>query len=378
MRGRIAILAVVLACSVSSGLYADVVHRRGSAPPVAGEVLASRIDDNGLYVRNGSGVMHFVPWDRIREVEVFSGSDSAERRRRIQMYMSNAEDLWRARSRVLRNDFALAEPLFERLYEQYRGKTHQTAMLVAEGLLRCRLGLGKNTASVTPALEVARMIRAGVSTDGFSTLSPIIDEETHLCPQLAAAWINSRALVRLERELAAYNAQEDEVVEAIARLYLRAVRQQLGTGLRGPGEGSGSTAGNRHPGRVLLSLIVECGGGDAATRAGARRRLEREIETLPAWAEPWARFAIGNSLISEQEFERRQQGMVQLIHVPAKFSRSHPYLAGLALAWVAEVQRADGDEEAAALLESELLRRFPNHPLLVSADPVKLPRIKDS
>ena len=47
---------------------------------------------------------------RIREVI------SADHERQVERYMETADALWRARSRVERNDVALAEPLFERLF----------------------------------------------------------------------------------------------------------------------------------------------------------------------------------------------------------------------------------------------------------------------
>ena len=74
------------------------------------------------------------------------------------------------------------------------------------------------------------------------------------------------------------------------------------------------------------------------------------------------------------ELPRRQRGLVNMLHLPARFGRTLPYLTGLALAWAAETARADGDDEAAAVLTAELDRRFPSHPAR-AADPVLPPAI---
>ncbi len=104
---------------------ADLVERRGSEPPVQGEITI--VDDAGVTVRSDLGASHFVPWDRVRRIDAEHRDPVPIRR------METAVRLWRARSRVERHDTTLAEPLLERLFEFYRGQTHETALVVAEG-----------------------------------------------------------------------------------------------------------------------------------------------------------------------------------------------------------------------------------------------------
>lgn len=328
--------AALLGASVAA---ADVVERRGTEPALEGTI--GRVDDAGVVLTTDLGATHLVPWDRVRSLEPADPKYSR--------LMGAAEDLWRARSRVERNDMTLAEPLLERLFEQYRGRTHETALVVAEGLLRCRLRRGDHVLAVIPALEVARLRRAGVTTDSYATLDPIFDSTYDLCTQLAPAWVPGRRLDSLAHDLDTYDAGDDAVVAAMAVLYRRAA-------LRGQ---SADAAGRLpdHAGVRLLATLVDAGSDDGERGRAAQRQLERELGGLPDWAEAWARFALGMALLGDPDDDTRHRGAVSLIHLPARFPRTQPYLAGLALARVAELVEADGDAEAAEILRNQLRER---------------------
>ena len=329
----------------------DVVERRGTEPALEGNITI--IDDAGVTIHSGLSDVRVIPWDRVRRVISEIDEPTLESR------MAVAVDLWRARSRVERNDTVLAEPLLERLFERYRGQTHETALVVAEGLLRCQLARADHARAVIPALEVGRLRRAKVTTVSYAALPVVIDVATSLCPQLAPAWLPTPLLGSLENRLAGYDAQGDEVVAALAGLYRLTVMQARG---RAPPKTRQIVLPD-HQGVELLQLLVECGAVAPGSRQTGRQRLGRAIPTLPPWAEAWGRFHIGLSLLRDSGIGQRQQGMVSLIHLPARFGRSQPYLAGLALAYVTDALRQSGDADAAAGLAVELQRSFPNHPV---------------
>jgi hypothetical protein len=349
MAGAVGGLVVAVAAA------ADVVERRGAAPGIEGEITA--IDDAGVTVRSPLGAMHLIAWDRVRRLETDFEDPTLARR------METAVDLWRARSRVERNDTMLAEPLLERLFERYRGQTHETALVVAEGLLRCRIARADHVLAVVPALEVARLRRAGVTTETYSALPPVFDSTHGLCTVLAPVWLPSPLLGSLAHDLASYEAGagegEDDVVSALARLYRQAVLEALERG----GGGPALEVTSDHPGVALLGLLNGCSDADPDRRRSAREKLTRMIPSLPGWAEAWARFCIGRSLVAEGAIANKQQGAVSLIHLPARFGRSQAFLAGLALAhasWALEQAGASGD---AADLLAELGKSYPRHPL---------------
>jgi hypothetical protein len=367
VRWSLRLVAAIVAVVPAAGARGDVVERRGTAPPVLGQVVG--VDDAGVSVRQ-DGRLELVPWDRVRAVAAARPDPTIDRR------LAVATELWRGRSRVERGDTALAEPLFERLFEQYRGQTHETALVVAEGLLRCRIARGANALAVVPALETARLRRAGVTTISFAGLPDALDADTALSPHLAPAWASSRALGKLERTLTSYDARGDEVVEALARGYLRAVRQHLsGTAPSGAADPDG---GPDHPGVRLLERLVSCQVADGREREAARRRLEADLaEDGDGWWRGWAHFALGASLLRESGVGRRQRGMVHLVHLPARYEPRLPYLTGLALAWLAEASRVSGDEEVADAMQAELDRRLPAHPVRGLDHPVRIPTSED-
>jgi hypothetical protein len=77
---------------------------------------------------------------------------------------------------------------------------------------------------------------------------------------------------------------------------------------------------------------------------------------MPDWAEAWARYQVGVALLAEDALDAKQEGAVSLVHLPARFGRSQPFLAGLALNRIAQFLEQTGDTGAAAGLRHELER----------------------
>src|ERR1043165_1581706 len=186
--------SVVAATITFNSFAADVVHQRGGAASLEGRIVT--IDDAGVTIQRDFPQPDFIRWDLVRDV-VMEHRDPA-----LEKYREDAANLWRARTRLERHDEAMAEPLFEQLFGKYRARTHETALLVAEGLLRCRLARGANESAVIPALETARLRRALPNASKvFSTLPAVLEPRTSLCPWLPPAWVVSPVLTKMEREL---------------------------------------------------------------------------------------------------------------------------------------------------------------------------------
>lgn len=336
-------LALVLGLTLTwpAPSVADLVERRGAEGTLEGDVVL--MDDAGVSIRTPSGATHLVAWDRVRDLRL-SRPDP-----RRQEYLAIANELWRARTRLERGDAALAEPPLERLFARYRGQTHVTALLVAEGLLRCRLARADQIAAVIPALEVIRMRRAGVEPREATTLRPVVDPDLGLCPGVPPVWIPGRGLQKLPHDLRQYDPGGDAVVGALRDAYLASARGALGEALEPAPAG-----GPDHEGAQLLDAVVRCAASDAGVREPARRRLEARLSKLPAWAEAWARFAIGEALLLESDPLRRQQGLVSLAHVPARFGSTQRYLSALSLARLAAGLHGLGETAAASALRMEL------------------------
>ncbi len=356
---RIAITCLMSSIIVNSVTQGGVIHRRGGVPPLVAPIIA--IDDAGVQVRIPDGSVRIIAWDVVRDLEPDMVDPSLGEKLRV------ARDLWRARSRVQRNDPVLAEPLFERLFAQYRGRTSETAWIVAEGLLRCRLARGAHEMAVIPYLEILRLDRRGINTDRYDMLPPVYDRQTQLCPQLAPVWADVGALGKLRRDLEAFDAQGDEVVAACVDLYALATRMP-GSELHNLDDFEALTPTN-HEGLELMRMSLQALLEDQDLRSAARQRLLNVDASMPDWTLAWVRVFVGTSFLLESDVALKRQGMVSLAYLPAQFAGTNPYLAGLALARLAQTLDTFGQDAQAKAIRAELVRRFPGHPILFLNDP---------
>jgi len=357
---RRSILGLLILAPLDQVTHADVVERRGSEPQLVGRIEV--IDAAGVKIITDSGVQHIVSWDRVRAV---SGDSSASMAR----YAEFAIQAWRARSRLERGDAAMAERLFEQLFTQTRGQTHETALVIAEGLLRCRLARGEHVAAVIPWLESARLRKAlSKETSVYRLLPGVIDEQTRLCPWLAPLWIRHQGLDALAKELATYKSDDP-----LINWYAAAYRQSALVQLSSPEAGRGISQASNEAGAKLLQSLLDVTTSDAAAREQARSALRKQLDGLPQWGRAWARVALGLSVTFADPPTVRQQALVDLVHVPAEFRSTQPYLAAMALWKLAEGCAALGDASAATVFASEFKSQFPQLAGTVGAPPTASP-----
>jgi hypothetical protein len=349
------------------------VELRGPVGSAGGDVRA--IDLTGVLLGDERGRRFLVGWDRVRSVNGVASVPAAA-------FSAVAADVWRARSRLERDDWRAAEPLFEQLFTVYRGARGPTAAVVAEGLLRCRLRRASQAAGVWTWLELVRIRRdqeraapgpAGEAPPawigGEIDLRPIYDPATSLVAALPPVWLSERSLRALvdAPQWKAYapvagSADVDPVVAELASLYRAAAVYELEGKLPAPLDAPGAGPSS-HPGVALVRDIVIARVGDDKQRADARKAMQRRIdEGAPRWVDVWCRVGIGRSLLMEPGDTERALGVVSLLHVPARFGEEYAALAGTALAQAAAALHAMGDEPGARQLVEELRRVYPTHP----------------
>jgi len=366
---------------------AQVQMRGGEAPP-EGQVVA--VDAAGVLLGAGAATKPtgqpgatgaapqawtvLVGWDRIKSVQGPMADEAAK-------FGEVADLAWRARTRLERGDFVAAEPLFERLFEYYKGQDGPTAAMVAEGLLRCRVHRAAHVAAVEPWLAYLKASAPGRTKTLHAAwsieagLPPIIDAATGLVPALPPIWLSWPSVDAYVRGSLLPGASEGEHAKgeiagskgaALAALYEQAARFEAGLPATIPEVNSAD------PGAQLVLQILRSRIGDAAAREDARAALRERLRPptgagdapKPAWVDAWCHAAIGRSLLREDSPESKKLGVVELLHVPAAYGRLHPYLAGVALAESSAALRAMGDKTGADVLARELMRNYPGHPVV--------------
>ncbi|MCA9287135.1 MAG: hypothetical protein KDA05_01035 [Phycisphaerales bacterium] len=348
-----------------------------------GTLEAAEVRADGVLVRDG-GVEYVLGWDRVAGVEGPLGAQAAP-------FRDLAMLAWRARTRLERGDAVAAEPLYEELFDRLPETGGATALSICEGLLRCRLWRGALASALSPWLQWVALagdasmggVPASGSRDDLRSpspgevaariwpmaLLPVIDAQTGLVVSLPPVWVpgpSVRALAAGRDPLAAVSgdAPGAERARVLADLYMAAARFEGGQSVVVPVPSQ--TLLDTDPGVALVADLVLARVGDEAQRERARASLRARlaIEDLPEWQEAWCRAGIGRSLLVEADGERIMQGVVELMHLPARFGSEQAYLTGIALAESAAALRDLGDVGGGETLEQLLGQSYAGHPAL--------------
>lgn len=379
---RLATLAGGAACAHAQ----STVSLRGSAEPAVGQVQP--LDRAGVTIKTGGAPdgareLRVISWDRVRLVTAADGSPAPM----APALSAYADGLFRARTRLERGDIDLAARAAERLYA--RGETIEgpSGALLAECVLRVRLARGAHASAVAPWLRLLNVRAAApaakadlpVWTGGTTSLSPVIDPATGLCPALPPIFSTLRgpAAVRTLADeawsLAAPSAPVAERVRELAAWYKAAASHAAG--IIAPLPATASAGAVTDDGVQLVHELVLARAGSAGERERARAALQQRLAALdtqdfadetdppaPAsdtivrarWAAGWCHAGLGLSLLREESPESRRRGVLELLHLPARFADELPQLTRIALAEAAEALRSQGQPAGAALLDDEL------------------------
>lgn len=354
------LVALGLGLALAGGASAiDRVERRGGMPDVTGTLL--RYDEGGVTVRTTSGLDVEVGWDRIRSV------DAARPPADLRRLLERGDDLWRARVRLQRGAYDLAEAGFARHFEALAGGDDRLSLLVAEGLLRCRLVRGANAEAVVPMVHAVRLRARGLELPWDGELDPVIDARTGLCPALPPAWLADEALERALDDVTRLRLA-DGVALATARRYADAMRRTLDPSAAPADPGDAPTAG-----LAFLDAVLAAESGDDPLALARTAEVGAAESADLRWREAWARLAVGvaaaNTLVdaagdvAQAERTDATDTVLDLLHVTARFAADLPYAAGLALREAAAILDAVGRGEEADRLRLDLRQRWAGHPL---------------
>jgi hypothetical protein len=279
---------------------------RGAAEPDERAVVSIGVRGVEVSASDDSPTV-LLGWERVKLVL----GDGAER---AKAFMPIADAAWRAEVRLLRGDIALAEPLLEELTEQLQGVESPTALLAYAGLARVRL----DSTDIDGAIEAWRIAHA-LCTKGIRLNAELadvlrLDHETGLIVDLPIFWAGDAAIL----------PTSDPLLGPI--------------------------------GRALDA-------NDPSLRAAGRAELRGVLPGVEgSWREAWCRAAIGRSYLLETDPMQRDLGVLELLHLPARFSDDQPMLTSLALGAVLAELRTRGDSAEATIIEGQLRALDPNHP----------------
>ncbi len=354
----VAALAATLV-SASAGLAADRLHRRGESAPIEGRTVDVNKEGVLFHVSRGPQTGDLlITWDRVQRLE----TDHEGFAETFEQMRSLSDRLWRARSRIERGDHAAAEPILDSLFAETVHQTGATALIVAEGLLRCRLARGARAAAVIPWLETRRLLNAGLKPTAYTAMRPVIDFQTGLCAQLPPVWTRSVGVEQMLADLGQYSGAAPQV-QRLAALYARAARLALGAPIEDAAAFYRSDESwDRDPGVVVATAFVAALERVKPMPADPEKVLARPLREEGPLT-PWAFFLRGLARVESADADRRRQGLVDLLTIPAMHREANAYLAGFAIERAAAVLEQMGRAADAASLRAELKREDPTHPL---------------
>ena len=320
-------------------LNAEVVHLRDGAAPV--DAVRVAFVPGGLEAVTSGGETRRFALDQVARIDDMTDPILIDQWR---LRQDLARDVWRARSRVQRGDPELALALFQRHFTPRTSdeRTHEFALIIAEGLLRCLLESGETEAILPAALETTRLRRAGVTTDRYDSLPPVIDERFWLLPKLPPIATSASSLDRLPDELRHWQIDSDPVVSRLAELYASMARRSV------------RSSGSPDLGVALMESILGTRSVDNRVRQDALRTLDElsALDDAPEFIAVWRAWFDATSRLAAGEVGT-DPVVLSLLELPAVFQGSYPVLARRAVELAARVLSADGRDE-----ESATLRRF--------------------
>ena len=320
----------------------EEIFRRDGLPVIEGTILSG--GETGLLVKqesqNGSSIR--IPWSTIKSIEPI------ETRPRLQQFMEQGDQLWRAKLRLIRGDVQLAELIFEEQFERLIGTDGEDTRLASEGLLRVLVAQGHRTQALRPWLETVRLQEIGFESP-FSTLQPILDVQTMLCPHLPLINVETKDL----QWLSEYKNAKNPIASSIA-VVLSEDYDQSGEHL--------SVLHVQDP--LFLSQLLRASKGETQDRA----ILETRLHEFKPWQQVWARYSLGLGCLKDNTKGERNRGLVHLAFVASQDPAIQPWLSGAAMIKLADELDADGQSKQATRILHEANRLFPTHPLLVEVN----------
>jgi hypothetical protein len=163
-------------------------------------------------------------------------------------------------------------------------------------------------------------------------------------------------------DLEAWDAGGDEQLATLADLYRRTLAMHMGEPAEAVDLEDETIKG--HAGALLMAGMLNALHEEKGVRKQARELLMASLGQANPWVETWVRFQVGRSLLMELGSGQKRRGLLYLSYLPAQWARVQPYLAGVAMAIMADQFEALDEVEAANRLRTDLRRAYPRHPVL--------------
>lgn len=356
---------------------ASAAAAAGSAPPCTVELRdggarsSGYVNDegpDGISIRetdDPSSPTIALRWDQIETVDC--NPVPTERAARL----AAGEALWRGRTRLARADLAGARRMFIRGLDLLEPDARVLRQLALEGVAR--------TASASPA-DQARSLTAALATAAARSSVSVprvwigggdpVQRQCGLVLSVPPAWMDGDSAKAAQDALV---ADADAAMARSDMLHARLSRAAAeiasadsgiatasngrpaaeGRAVDSPDQSAAPGAESRLAGTRALRLMeawADAVGSDGPARRRGRQTLQAILRSDPGPSRAWVIYAIGRSLVMEEDPESVRLGVGRMLTIPAAYEGEYPELAAAARAQSAiALGRIHDDESAASL-----------------------------
>lgn len=345
-----AILVVSLLVSPPESTAADRIILRSGG--FLTNKTVTTFDEDGVRLNDQT----VLGWDEIEKATITAGKQADFDK----LHAELADDLFRIRQRLSVGDYEGLLPHAEALHKRYAGRTSDTAYMVLQSLMWGRLAVGQREAALVPYLRCYSLLRrrnkTSIALPGERRLD--FDPKTGLTAELTPVWF----------DVASAKATLPEVRDTIRSMNLRPDGAYVYFATLSIAAEDDAAAGRvleavrgQAPAVAELRDIIQAQREIARKLpASATGRLQAMLENISPANKPLTLYWIGRGKLLSPEIEMQQQGLLDLLRIPALHGGDDPELAAAALFAAMQMYTDNNEIRGSVALRGELLAVYGN------------------
>ncbi|MBA2113427.1 hypothetical protein [Bremerella alba] len=324
-RGQcVAVLVAVLWFVIPVHVQADRLILRDLR--LLSNITVIGFDEEGVKVTDNN----LIPWHEI-ELGTISPDKQADFDR---LRKELGDPLFRIHQRLKVGDYAGAREPAEAIFDRYKNRDSKVAYMVCQATMWGRLAQGEREAALEPYFCCLRIMKKSARTSEVTQLpgsrSLDYDKQTGLTSDMLPIFFDrdkaAQALPLASTAATSIGSSApDGVLVYMASLAIAAEdfvqAESWQKRIR-----SGNPTLKQWP--IILTAQARIQTGDLI---GARADLEPLIHSFETWNQPVAWYLLGISGARSSEFLRIENGVLDLLHIPALYGNDYPELAAAAL-----------------------------------------------
>lgn len=263
--------------------------------------------------------------------------------------------LFRVHQRLKVGDYAGAREPAEAVFARYKDRDSNVAYLVCQATMWGRIAAGDRAAALEPYFCCLRMLKTGKIDPSKlpGTRKLDFDKSTGLTGDLLPIFFDQEraaaALPLVSAAAGSIRGIPDGVYVYLASLAIAADEIETAESWQKKIR-SGHPIVKQWNELLLVNTLVQTN-----DLPGARGLLEPKIHALEPWNQPVAWYLLGVSGARSEEYIHIENGILDLLHLPAMYGNQHPELAAAALVETNIALRRIQQPEQAAEIRRQLL-----------------------